>query len=731
MEVLLIGGSGSLMNAMLNKLNKEGHRSYVLTGSRNAAGVYKNVYERYNFSYDCDCLNEIFESINPDVILFTGAYDPNFSWEDPRRESVRFLAGIQNVVSAFAMMKKGRLIFLSSQEVYTNSYPNDISEQVQASAASLRGITYVQGEELCRNYHQTMGLDTVVLRLDYLYAVPHGERLLGERLRDNVCARMCVEALRTGSIQASANKVFSMLHLDDAVEFIYQVVRAQRTQRQLYHLSSQQPLTELALAQLVQKEMGDRVGLTDQTVGSEYRVILSAKAFADEFGMKLFHAYEPSVAVMAKYFRRHAGDYLRETDTGAGAVTRLRQTLLYLVRALVPFLENIVCLVPVFLLDEGAADSAYFARLDFYLLYVLFFAMMHGQQQAVFSAVLSAGGYCLRQAHRIGGLEVFLDHNTYVWVAQLFILGLSAGYLKDRLAAVQGEDLEEMQYLAGQLDDIHDINTSNVRLKNVLEVQIVNQNDSFGKIYEITSSLDQYDPSEVLFYAAEILSGLVGSKDVAIYSVANDSYARLFSATSKKARELGNSIAYKSYGQMYEDLKERRVYINKTMDENYPLMANAIYSEDRMQLILMIWGIPWERMTLAQANMLVVIGYLIQNAVVRASRYIEALEHQRYVGGTRIMETEAFASLVKAYLKARNKDLTECTILRIDIPKHRQEEAAAALEKLMRQSDYLGRLSDGNLYALLANTEHKDAMLVIQRFSEAGYPSRVREGMEL
>lgn len=313
----------------------------------------------------------------------------------------------------------------------------------------------------------------------------------------------------------------------------------------------------------------------------------------------------------------------------------------------------------------------------------------------------------------------------------MFILGLVVGYMKDQLAAMKGENQQEMQYLTGQLDDIQDINTSNVRLKNVLEVQIVNQNDSFGKIYEITSSLDQYDPSEVLFYAAEILSRLVGSKDVAIYSVANRSYARLFSSTSKKARELGNSIEYTSYEDMYRDLKEHRVFINKNMDEKYPLMANAIYSEEEMQLILMIWGIPWERMTLSQANMLVVIGYLIQNAVVRANRYIEALENQRYIEGTKIMETEAFSNLVEAYLRARNKNLTECTILRIDVQENRQEEAAVALTKLMRQSDYIGKLSDGNLYALLSNTERKDADFVIRRFDKAGYKSWVKEGTEL
>lgn len=40
---------------------------------------------------------------------------------------------------------------------------------------------------------------------------------------------------------------------------------------------------------------------------------------------------------------------------------------------------------------------------------------------------------------------------------------------------------------------------------------------------------------------------------------------------------------------MYTVLAGKKVYINKNMDERYPLMANAIYSEDEMQLILMIW----------------------------------------------------------------------------------------------------------------------------------------------
>ena len=156
-------------------------------------------------------------------------------------------------------------------------------------------------------------------------------------------------------------------------------------------------------------------------------------------------------------------------------------------------------------------------------------------------------------------------------------------------------------------------------------------------------------------------------------------------------------------------------------------MANAIYSEDEMQLILMIWGIPWERMTLGQANMLTVIGYLIQNAVVRANRYISALEPQRYIKGTNILEPEAFLALVKAYLNARDKGLTQCALLSVDTKENDRDEVGKRLIKLLRQSDYVGELEGGKMYALLANTSTKDATMVRERFEKEGVSCQIQE----
>ena len=158
-----------------------------------------------------------------------------------------------------------------------------------------------------------------------------------------------------------------------------------------------------------------------------------------------------------------------------------------------------------------------------------------------------------------------------------------------------------------------------------------------------------------------------------------------------------------------------------------PMMAGAVYSEEKMQLILMLWGIPWERMTLGEANRLTIIGALIQNAVLRANRYLEALKNRRYVEGTNVLDEEAFTHLVKAFSDARDKGLTEYVLLEILDEGEDYENVARSLGSAIRQTDYLGILKGGKLYVLLSNTSRENVDGIVERFRNTGYASRVEE----
>ncbi|MCM1100009.1 MAG: NAD(P)-dependent oxidoreductase [Clostridium sp.] len=725
MNILLIGGCSSVVNNLIIKLNKEGHRVYLLTGNRYHRLPYQKVFERYNFSYDSDCLNEIFESITPDLTIFMGAYDTNFNWEKEETEAVRYSAAAMNILMGYATVGEGRFIYLSSDEVYGASYEEDITENTPVSPGSFRGMVLAQTEEMCESYRRSQGLDIVTLRLDHLYGIPETRSDI-----NNICSKMCLEALAEQTITIDEGSRLSLLFERDAVEYIYRMATATKHNSSLYNISSSAELTEREMAEMVQKAMGYDVRIVAAGSVSKRR-ILSNRLFESEFGNPFFCDTAAIVNRIVEQMKKNRRIYLRGEDDGQPLHRKVLKKAGWLVEVLIPFAENLVAFIPFFMLNNRAVGSRYFANLDFYLLYVLLFAIVYGQQQATFSAVLAVAGYCFRQMYDRSGFEVMLDANTYVWMAQLFILGMAVGYMRDSITKLKRESAGEREFLSLQLHDIRDINSSNVRVKDSLETQIINQNDSVGKIYSITSALDRYSPEEVLFYAAEVIGKLVKSRDVAIYVVSNAEYARLFSSTSPKARTMGNSIRYPQLGEMYQTLEERKVFINRRLDNRYPLMANAIYDDGgSMQMIVMIWSIPWESMTLGQANQLVVISALIHNAVLRANRYLAALEEKRYVEDTQMLETEAFSALVRAYTKAERKGLTECIVLKVRLPEGsvNYREVGKSIMGKLRQTDYMGTMRDGGVYVLLPNTNSKDAQPVRTRLADIGYESDIMEG---
>lgn len=258
------------------------------------------------------------------------------------------------------------------------------------------------------------------------------------------------------------------------------------------------------------------------------------------------------------------------------------------------------------------------------------------------------------------------------------------------------------------------------------EIEALKKKDGLDTVYEIISSLEKHTTEEVLFYAAEVLAKMMDTGDVAIYTVANKEYARLFSATSKEARQLGNSIRYVDMKEMYEEIKSDRIYRNTAMDKGLPLMAGAVFAEDEIRVILMFWGISGERLSESEANRLIVVKTVLQNAILRANRYMSSFRRKRYLTGTNVLKEEAFKILIKAFFDAREKGLTECALVEIVMGYHSYEAIAIQVAGNIRQTDYMGVMEGGKLYILLSNTDLKNAEIVQERLRKLGYESLLK-----
>ena len=726
MNILLVGGAGSLINNLIIKLNKEGHRVYLLTGSKTRQGAYQKVFERYNFCYDSPCLNEVFESVSPELVIYMGAFDTNFVWTEKteEKEATRYVGSMANLLMAYARRGHSSFVYLSSHEVFSGEYYKNIEENEPLTPEGHRSMALALAENMCNHYRTYMEKDVTILRLDHLYSIPKRKKNI-----DNICAALCLEAIQKRSMTITEGNIFSMIYESDAVEFIYRLISAKQRNNPVYNISSAAAISELDLA----KRISSAVIKDSEEIAIEvrplhgYRRVLSNRLYESEFGNPYCCDINVIIEKIVDRIKKKSGSFFRDEKEGKPLWKRMIEKLGWFFKSAIPYIENILCFLLAHFLDGYFVAGNLDMRVDFFLIYVLLFAIFYGQQQALFSAVLSIVSYGMSCISTENGFELVVHSDTYVWIAQLFVFGLVVGAMRDKLSDIQKVNEEEKEYLSDQLTDIQDIHTSNVRVKDALETQIVNQSDSVGKIYSITSALDQYSSEEVLFYAAEILAKLMKTKEVAIYTVSNADYARLFSYTSQQGKMMGNSIKYSEMGELYDCIKEGKVYINRQMDERYPLMANAIFENDKMEMILFVWGLSWDQMTLGQANQLSIISSLIQNAVLRADRYMEALEEKRYVEGSGMLVSDAFITLTKAHMSASDKGLTECTLLKVVTYTEDRMADGKLLASKLRLSDYVGIMPDGYLYVLLSNTNREDADYVIRLFAELGYETEVQE----
>ena len=396
-----------------------------------------------------------------------------------------------------------------------------------------------------------------------------------------------------------------------------------------------------------------------------------------------------------------------------------------------PYIENLILFIPFFMLNNRATGSQYFSKIDFYLIYVLLFAVVHGQRQATFSALLATAGYLFRQMYNQSGLTVVTDYNTYVWIAEIFIVGLVVGYMKDQLKFMQEEKEQEVDFLSERVTDIGNINDSNLRVKEGLITQVVNYDYSLGTVYDLAEQLEKDHPSKILFHAITLIRDVMDCQDVALYRISDEKYARFFGYTSAKAGSMGHTVYLPDKEPLYEAFSRREVYLNRTMNPEYPMMAYCIYEEEKMETIILLWSIPFERMTIDESNRLIVISKLIQKAVKRSSDYLDLLQKQRYQDESPALREEAFEELISTYHEAGEKNLTEYYLLRVVSAASGMEKAAGIIAERLYQTDYIGYRNDGNLYILLTSTDESGCGFVQKNLEQTGIHTVISEEMGL
>lgn len=711
-SILIIGAQNRFRTALMERLKREGHRMYILSPGKESL-LHKDV-KIYRHPYIHPSNREVYFSSRPDIVIFMGAYDSHYDWSPKvaQKTTQQFTADLNNLLLQANEAGVRQFIYLSSEVVFDESSLSAQPEDKVPSPNTAKGAAVLLGETLMIHYAQHTLMDTVTLRLDGVYYEADNPLQCSSTL-----LRMIHDALRTGEIPLDAKLTHSAMYVGDAVQAIFQLMMAPKHTQRLYHVSSGETFTEDQMAEMIIKNAPRTLHARDNTVGISRVQVLSGRSFEEEFG---FHArctmeeYGPTVV---QYVMRNSVRFLQGVDEED---EKKESKYHRFFRMLYPFLESTICFVIILFIQYFTKGNPLFEKVDFFILYVFAFATIHGFFQSIYTSVLSTIGFFLLNSDSNNLLTVMLDGKSYLWLAQLFILGMSVGTLRDKIHQNDEKWQEETDYLKDQLEDITTINESNVELKDYFEQRDINNRESLNYFYSIIRRLEEAQDDEMMFIAIQVLVETMQTRDAAFYSVGTGGFCRLKTSTSTHAMSLGKSIRITDYPDIFQQLQNGRIYVNRALEKSLPSMVVSMQDENNnLQYIILLWDMPYELMTQHAINTLRLLSLIIYNYINHTMRYLAAVAYNRYYSGTRILRESAFRSLFTTYSKAAKQGLSSLSILYIQNAPSDVNAAQAMLGSMFRQDDILG-LIDDRIYVLLPNTDRSEAVMVINRLAQRG-----------
>ena len=165
----------------------------------------------------------------------------------------------------------------------------------------------------------------------------------------------------------------------------------------IYHITSQEEESEIDAARVIREAAGEKVLIKDNTVGLTQKTVLSGKLLEREFGIRARYSYRTQAPLILRHMQRHPKQFAPRGRGRAGFFGRLWERCRTTFWKLVPFAENFLAFIAVFMINNRTADSEFVRYLDVFLLYVVLFAVFYGKRQGIVAALLSVAGFLFRQ----------------------------------------------------------------------------------------------------------------------------------------------------------------------------------------------------------------------------------------------------------------------------------------------------------------------------------------------
>ncbi|RAV13830.1 NAD-dependent epimerase/dehydratase family protein [Paenibacillus contaminans] len=721
MKVLITGGYGFIGSHVADRFHKEGYEVYIIdnlsTGNRGNITFKHKGYELAVEDAKCE---EVFRANQFEAVVHLAAQaSVNTSIMNPQLDSESNVLGLVNILNLAQKFKVKKFVFASSAAVYGTNEHIPLKEELPCDPISPYGLSKWVGESYCRKWQELYGLETICFRFSNVYGPRQssaGEGGVISIFMDRVFSG------QTLYVYGDGNQTRDFIYVEDVADAIFRSSYSRLSG--IYNLSTN---TECSVNEVIEA-IGTMQSVRDITYadrrdGDISRSVLNNEKVKRELDWSPMYGIGEGLQRTYAWFELNRAKMESATSAvSAAKLTPYRQMF----KKYMPYAENLLAFVLTAWLTF-TQDTDYSA-IDIKLFYITIIGIMYGNRQSILAVVLSIGLFIYQKL--LDGRELvslLYDTNVFFQIAIYLFIGLVVGYAIERKnSAIQAaernkDELEEKyDFLNGMYKEVREV-------KDELQLRILNSGDSFGKIYSVTKELESLEPENVFSSTVNVVKSIMSVQSVAIYTVnPYRTYMRLIAHSNDYEGQA--SIRVEDDACMRWVLNEGKVFVNKDLASNAPLMCAPIFYNGEIKAVIAIDGMAFNKFSLYYQNLFKVTTDLVSSALARAFAYIEATESQRYVKGTPILRKEAFASILESKKMAKTHHNTPFLMLCAAEGEAGIESRPDQIAGMLRETDYIGLNEQEKAVILLSNTGYDDAARVLERFASRGISLNIVNG---
>lgn len=654
-------------------------------------------------TYDCAPESEeahtVFAVQNLDLLVYRLERDPAHAMQR------------LDVLLRLAQQTKVRRVFLlSGTEVFA---PGTTPVETDApSPQTEEGQLLVRLETLANAYRE-QGLPVSILRMPDLYAP-------GQTSDDGFVGRLFGASLMGRALPQyddPAQVSYGLLDARDAVYAVYQAA-ARNFEGTYLHIAAPCVTTMEELYRICEAFFPSmRMGAKPRA--PQGHAVLRSAIIERDLGWRsrwplaegLKETYEAMQAARSAYM-----DDIRALSRRAW-LERVRQKI-------VPYAENLagaLVTAGVSYLQGGTSVNSMTA-FDFAFLYIGCMGLLYGKQQALIAAIFSL----ILLIHSLlaqGGDLVAMLYNPreFLHFVSYFFAAVLTGYFADRESYRQRADSRIKRRLQYRYSFLENIFKENLAVKDRLYRQIVNSDDSIGRLYRIVSRLDSVETENLYTQTASVTADILSVKDVVVYVVGEGGwYLRQKVRLGSQTHELPRSIRVEDNPYLVQMLQEKKIFVNRDLVKGLPDLAAPISYEGRVIAVLQIYNLDFEQWSLYQQNLLSITARLVSSSLARAYAWEQETADQKYLDNTRILRVEEFQKVIEEFRERRRMQPDyPVTLLALKVNGLSYSELDHQIAHSIRGEDFMGATETG-VSVLLPDVAGKTLDMVRERLAKVG-----------